>query len=210
MIEKIKKIFCRKNTVEAEKDVLTKIDEMFESLDSDVITLLIGEDFLEFKDLVIGTISEIREELKENTGFILPPVHIMDDEELQENEFVLQTHNKEVLRTFVIPNSSEIKKEIDYAIRYLFNNNIKDIFTSEITEKYINFVQRKQCWTVWNLTCTFSVAEIREVLINVLENKKTIRNISYIFEKFAEYALGDGYTQKPSVEKVSKKLNSVL
>ena len=91
MIEKIKKIFCRKNTVEAEKDVLTKIDEMFESLDSDVITLLIGEDFLEFKDLVIGTISEIREELKENTGFILPPVHIMDDEELQAGQ-VLESY----------------------------------------------------------------------------------------------------------------------
>lgn len=205
MINKIKKIFCKKEQ-DLEPSVLEKIDNMFEDLESDVITLLIGEDFIEYSDSILETISDYREELKEVTGFILPPVRVTSKSFLQENEFVLKVCEKEVFQQFVIPNEEHIVEDIRKSMEYLFENHLNEIFTCEITEKYINFVQNKRPYTIWNISVMYTIEEIREVLVNILMRKKSIKDVNNIFDKFVQCSLKSGFCSHVSTDKIANNI----
>ena len=195
---------------ENEQNVFEKIDEMFESLDSDIITLSVGEDLVNLKSILISTIDKYREELKNSSGFILPPVHILQNDSLQENEFVIKIREKDVLQKFVVPNQDETSKELQESLETIYSSHLDEIFTYETTEKYINIVQKKHIWTIWNISLFYSITEIREVLIQLLKSKKSIKNINYIFEKFADYTLDFGCCSRMPVNKLANKLSSIL
>lgn len=210
MKEFFKKIFKKEKIKEDEQNITEKIDNMFDSLDSDIITLLIGKDLTNLDSTIINTICEFRDELKNNSGFILPPIHILGNDSLQENEFVIKVRDKEVLQKFVISNQDETKKELRESLEIIYASYLDEIFTYETTEKYINIVQKKHIWTIWNITSLYSITEIREVLIQLLKSKKSIKNINYIFEKFAENALSSGFYEHHSAQRVAKKIAATL
>lgn len=210
MLEKIKKIFCKQKNTKDNSDIITIIDEMFNSMNSDIITLLIGEDFVEFENIILDTITDYREELKNSTGFILPAVHVLSDYELQENEFILKARGKDIERVFAVPNQTEIKKEIKNALKNLYKNNLEEIFTYEIAEKYVNAVQKNLLWTIWNISSMYTITDIRNVLIQILKNDKSIKDINYIFEKFADYTLELESCNRLSPQKIAQKLCLLL
>ena len=146
-----------------------KIENLFDSLRGDVITLCFGEDFIELKKLIMDTTWDFREELKEKTGFILPAIHILSDETLQENEIVVKVREKNVLQKFAIPNKTETEKEIKESLDFVYKNFLDEIFTYEIAEKYINTAQKTLLGTIWHVTAMYTVTEIREVLIKLLK-----------------------------------------
>ena len=205
MINKIKKIFCKKETI-AEQSILEKIDCMFDSLGSDVITLLIGEDFVQYSDSILKLISDYRDELKETTGFILAPVRVQSNQNLQENEFVLKVCEKKVFQQFVIPNEEHIIEDIRKGLKYLFEKHLDEIFTCEITEKYINFVQKNRPYTIWNITVMYTIEEIRNVLVNILMSKKSIKDVNNIFDKFMQYSLQSGFCSHVSTDKIANNI----
>lgn len=210
MLEKIKKIFCKQKDSENNQDVLAIIDEMFKSLDSDIITLLVGEDFNEFEKTIFDTIANYREELKNNTGFILPAVRVISECELQENEYILKIRGTAIEQVFAVPNQKEIKKEIKNTLENLYKNYLEEIFTYEMTEKYVSSVQNNLIWTIWNISSMYTITEIRDVLIQILKNDKSIKNINYIFEKFADCALELESCNRLSPQKIAQKLSSML
>ena len=53
-----------------------KIDNLFDLLSEDIVHLQIGEDLVPFGESIVELISSLREEIKEECGFILPPVRI--------------------------------------------------------------------------------------------------------------------------------------
>ena len=210
MKELLKKIFKKEEYKENEQNIIEKIDEMFESLDSDIITLLVGEDLTNLDSTIINTIGDFREELKNTYGFILPPVHILKNNRLQENEFIIKVRDKEVLQKFVVPKQDEIQKELRESLETIYSSYLDEIFTYETTEKYINVVQRKHLWTIWNITLLYSITEVREVLIQLLKSKKSIKNINYVFEKFADCTLDFDSCNRIPVNKLAHKLSSIL
>ena len=210
MIDFFEKFFCIKKAENVNYDVFDVLNSFFENKDSDTIAFLVGEDFLNFKDLIMDTIAKERNSLRKKTGFVLWAVHVLDNCELQENEFVIKIREKEVLRKFIIPNADEIEKEISEAINYIYNTNIEDIFTYEITEKYINSVQKDLPWTIWNITSIYTISDIREILIQLLKNKKSIKNIDYVFEKIAEHAFVYGFDTRCSPQKIAQNVCQAL
>ena len=211
MLEKIKNLF-KKETEEQflENSLDEKIENLFDSLRGDVITLCFGEDFIELKKLIMDTTWDFREELKEKTGFILPAIHILSDETLQENEIVVKVREKNVLQKFAIPNKTETEKEIKESLDFVYKNFLDEIFTYEIAEKYINTAQKTLLGTIWHVTAMYTVTEVREVLIKLLKNKKSIKNIVYVFEKFAECSLDSGFYTHNNPRKIAQELCSML
>ena len=211
MLEKIKNLF-KKETEEAPvtNSFEEQFDELFNSLGGNIITFEFGEDFVEYKDSILETIGKYRETLREKNGFIIPPVHILSNDKLQENEIIIKIREKQVLENFIIPNEKHLKKEVEKSLELVCENYIDDIFTCELTEKYINAAQNNLLGTVWNITALYSVVEIKEVLLKLLKSKKSIKNISYVFEKFAEHALSSGFCEHHSAEKLAKKIGANL
>ena len=211
MLEKIKNLF-KKETEETTNtsSFEEQFDELFNSLGGDVITLELGEDFVDYKDAILETIGKYRETLKEKNGFIIPSVHILSNDELQENEIIVKVREKQVLEKFIVPNEKHLKKEVEKSLELICENYIDDIFTYELTEKYINTAQNKLLGTIWHVTAIYTITEIRTVLVNLLENKKSIKNIVYIFEKFAEHALSSGFGEHHSAQKLAQKIGAAL
>ena len=89
----------------------------------------------------------------------------------------------------------------DYVLPIMFVKYLSDVY-AETTEKYINIVQKKHIWTIWNITLSYSITEIREVLIQLLKSKKSIKEIclelklNYKDYKYIIYDIKRGRTYK--------------
>lgn len=185
MLEKIIKLFNFQKNTETNETILNNIDDLFNSMNSDIITIFVGSDFTKLVDTIIETIKTTRTKVKEETGFIIPEIHILDDNNLQENELNLYIRGKKVLERFIVPNIKEIEKELQEILNIIYQEHLEEIFSLELVEKYIEFSREKLAWTIWNITSMYSISEIRNILIYILKNQKSIRDINYVFEKFA-------------------------
>ena len=184
MLDKLKQIFNLNNkTDNNQQSVEEKIEEAFNSLGEDIVKLEFGEDLIEFADMILERISEFRENLKTDTGFIFPPVHVLQAEVLQENELVFYVRGKEVEHEFIIPNEESVSKYIDEVLSRIFENYIDEIFTMEYLEKYINKVNS---WLVWDISKQLGAYDIKVVLTNLIKEKKSISDINRVFEKIDE------------------------
>ena len=90
MLEKLKNIFRLNKSVEKAWSIEDKIEALFSSLNSDTITLLVGNDFIDYSESILKIIDETRNEIKDTNGFILPLVHIKSSASLQENEVLFK------------------------------------------------------------------------------------------------------------------------
>lgn len=185
MLEKIIKLFNFQKNTETNETILNNIDDLFNSMNSDIITIFVGSDFTKLVDTITNTIKTTRMKVKEDTGFIIPEIHILNDDNLQENELNLHIRGKKVLQRFVVPNIKEIEKELQGILNIIYQEHLEEIFSLELVEKYIEFSREKLAWTIWNITNMYSISEIRNILIYILKNQKSIRDINYVFEKFA-------------------------
>ena len=97
MLEKIKNLF-KKETEELSttNSFEEHFDELFNNLGGDVITFEFGNDFIQYKEAILESIEKFREEEKDKTGFIIPAVHVLSNENLQENEIVIKIREKQV------------------------------------------------------------------------------------------------------------------
>ncbi len=187
MIERLKQLFRLKIATEnVSVSVEEKIEEAFNSLNQDILRIEFGSDIQEFIDAILEQIGEYRENLKNTSGFILPPVHLLVNNDLQENEIVVFLRNKEIIRDFLIPNEESVSKNIYEFLTQTYENNIDEIFSMEYVEKYINKVQMTNSWMVWDVTKQLGAYEIKTILVNILKSKKSISNINLIFEKIDE------------------------
>lgn len=211
MLQKIKNIFKKQDQTNI-KPVEEQIKDAFESLCADTIAIKIGEDLIDFGTEIVNEISILREDLKNETGFILPPVRVVGNDKfkLQENQFIIEIRGKKVIENFVIPNLKTTKEEIYSTLKQTSYNHIDQIFTMEICEKYINFVQQNNSWLIWDISKQLNGYEIREILINILKNKKSIFDIVYIFEQIEKELLYDRYRLSWNLEQLAAKVCSTL
>ncbi len=187
MIEKLKQIFNFNKAADAEKpSVEERIEEAFNSLGEDVLKIEFGSDITEFADVVLEKICELRENLKSETGFIFPPVHVLEQSYLQENEIIFYIRGKEVEHEFVIPNEESVERYVYDTLFNIFENCIDEIFTMEYVEKYITKVQQTNSWLVWSIACQLKTYEIKTILVNIIKEKKSIADINRVFEKIDE------------------------
>lgn len=209
MLEKIKQILHINKPEVISPTIQDQIDGMFNDLTSESLRFYIGSDLIEYCAAINSAIGELREEIKDECGFIFPVVRVTANDELQENECQLLICEKVVATDFVIPKEEEVKLSIGKLLRKGIDSNLSTIFSNEIVEKYIDFVQKNNGWLVWNVTSRLSTVEIKEILMDILESKKSISNISYIFEKIAAELFLDGRYVR-DVRKISQSVKKYI
>lgn len=188
MLERIKQLFNKKqlpdNTIEE------KIEELFEeTFSTDIIKFEVGSDIVDLEKDICSEIGEFREKIALKYGFIFPTVHVIQRSDLQENEIKIFVREKEVINDFLIPNSENILKEVNKNLEFIYKEYLDDIFSNEFIEKIINRTQLENSWLIWNISCRYTITEIKKVFLNILKQKKSIKNTAYILEKIGELSI---------------------
>lgn len=191
MLKRIKNLF-KKKTEEVELSVHEKIDNLYEELCSDTIQVYLGDDLTNLQKEFCDVIQKLREEIKDECGFIMPQVHIQNGLNLQENEFEIYVREELAGHEFLIPNPEGVREEFYDTLKTIIYDNINTIFTNDIAERYIDMAQRKNGWLIWNISRVLSVPEIKIILSDLINNGKSICNIGYVFEKIGDEILLDG------------------
>jgi len=194
MLKRIINLFCpkKKKEIFTTSDINEKINNLFDSLDENIIKIHIGTDLNSYRQLIYDTVFDIRVELQDECGFIIPTVNIEDNFFIQENELVIYIREKKIVNCFMIPNQISIQEEFYELFKSTVYEYIKTIFTNELTEKYIYAVQKNNNLLVWNLTNILSTIDIKTILTDIILQGKSISNINYIFEKIGEQVLSSG------------------
>lgn len=187
MIEKLKNLFKKKEE-KAEPTVEEHIADMFTELKVDAVKICIGGDLSEYGENLGCQLGEFRDNLFEKTGFIFPPVRVIVSDEIQENEFRILLREKLTLTGYCRLNQEDAVSEIINSLQNVYENNIDRIFSNEIAEKYIDTVQKQNGWLIWNLTNAMPAWGIRLVLVRLLQQGRSIKDINYIFDKICKYA----------------------
>lgn len=210
MIEMIKNLL-KLNKKKPEKDVYEKINDLFDSLGTDEITIQLGEDLVCYGGKIAEQVGELRNKIKDNTGLIIPPVRVMDNLDFQENEFRIKIRNEFVYTGFTVPKEDYAINEITRCLEDACMNNLDKVLTNEMVEKYIEVVQRNNGWLVWYLSRLIPTTGIKVILVDLIKNNKSINDITYIFEKICEQATKsrDMYTI-PDVYKIAEKIKLEL
>ena len=210
MIQRIK-TFINKCKSKYQYEKLSKtIDKMYSDFNSYVVCIEIGSDIVSFAKDVLDVIKEFRIEIKNQTGFIFQPIRVVDNCNLQENEYVIKVHGKVVLQDFVISTKDKVIESLKENLNELFVSYIEDIFTCEIMNKYIDQARKKNPYLVWNLVNTFSVYEIKMIFVHLLKNQKSIYNLSYIMEKIGQVTYGNDNSYCYDPIQVAKDLVAIL
>ena len=213
MLQKIKKLFHLERQ-EKSLSVYDKINNLFDSLNDDIILVQIGSDLSPHAEYICELISSLREEIKDECGFILPPVRVLENECYQENEYTIIVRGEYAVDGFLIPNRQGIDEEFYEAMKTVIYKKIDDLFTNELAEKYINTVQRENGLLIWNLTNILSVVDIKTILSDIISAGKSINNINYIFEKIGEQILSDGdyrdFSKKYNPHTISQAISKYL
>ncbi|MDO5305480.1 MAG: FHIPEP family type III secretion protein [bacterium] len=205
MIECLKKLINKKE--EKKVDVLTRIEEMYNSLTTDEILICVGADLSESAKKLCDKIAVLRENLFDSSGFILPAVRIVDKVSLQENEYHFQIQGNIAFVGFSLFSEDDAIAEISQNFELTCIEHISEIFSNRMTEKYVESVQRENAYLVWNLSNMLPIWDLKTILTDLIKDGKSIKNITYIFEKICEVTgkKGDGnYISDP--HKISKKL----
>ena len=210
MIETIKNLL-KLNKKEPEKDVYTRINELFESLGTDEISIQVGEDLVQFCSDISGRIWDLRNKIKDKTGLIIPPVRILDNLDLQENEYLIKIRNEEVYTGYTVPKEDYALNEIIRSLEQVCMDNLEKVMTNEMVEKYIEAVQRNNGWLVWYLGRMIPTTGIKVILVDLIKNGKSINDITYIFEKICEQATKNrDMCTIPDVKKIAERLKLEL
>ena len=209
MIRKVKQFFKKlfkpvDNT--GEQCVLDQVNSLYNSLNDDIIHISLGDDLIPFIEMIINTTFNARTAIKNQTGFIIPAIKYSSDSTLQENEISVMIRGNIAFNKFVIPNKENIEKEIKDTLDELYLNNLSDIFSNEMAEKYIDAVIVKNRKLVADISYYFSTVEIKYILKELLENGISIYNIDLIFEKISEQIFMHNNSRKHDIYSISKKI----
>ncbi len=163
-----------------------KVNQLFNQLGEEIIKIEIGDDLAQYAEYMCTAIEEFRENTMRKNGFILPLTNIIQNKDLQENELIIKVHGNETYHEFVIPTEEYVNKELNNALNVTVNSNLKNLFSNKIIEKYVDSARTGNEYLIYNICNTLTNYEIRDILVTLIENGKSINDIEYIFEKIGE------------------------
>lgn len=188
MIGMLKNLLHLKKPKTPQKSIDECISDLYDSLQVDVLAVAFGDDILPYAQNIVNGIGKFRIKLKDQSGFIIPPIRVINDKSLQENEIHILVRGHVVYSDFAVPTKEYVLKSIMTNLSSIATKNVSDIFSNEITEKYIDLVQRNNSWLIWNVLRMVPVTGIKVILVDILKAGKSIKDIVFVFEKICEYA----------------------
>lgn len=187
-------------------NIFEKTDRMFDDLNEDTVKIEFGNDVKEFIESIIFVTDIVREQIKKETGFIFPLIHYLTNTNLQENEIKVYLNGNELYSKFIIPVQEETEKEIEEILFDLFNNHLSEIFSNESVEKYFETVKKYNGKLAADIAYNLSSIEVKYILIDLIKKGKSIKNISYVFEKIAEQVFIGKIENKNKLIELSEKV----
>ncbi len=195
MIDLLRKILKSFGQKEESMSAADEVEGLYGSLNDDILQLVLGADLIALGKNFAEKISEIRKEIKSECGFILPPVRILDNKFIQENEFDIFINGKKIETGFLVPNYAGINEEFYETMKTVIYDNLQYLFTTKVAEKYIDSVQSYNSWLVYNLFLKISIIDLKTIMLDIINQGKSINNVNYILEQIGEHVLGDGKLQ---------------
>jgi len=193
IIEKIKKLLHIKpkqtEEIEIEPEIFRNPADLFDELGVYELSINCGEDFIGFVDALGDRIWDLRLDIKKRTGFIIPPIHITDSADLQENEIRINVRENTVYTDFLVPTNENFCDEVIKNLEIICFEYLEEIFSNEFVEKYIDHVNEKNSGLVMYLNRIIPVPAFKKIFIDIIRNGKSINDITMIFEKIAEAAM---------------------
>ena len=211
MIEMFKNLLKLNRKKQSIPSVEDRICDMFENLTVDELSIKIGEDLVPFAEELCVRISELRERLYENYGYIIPAVRILDSAELQENSYCIFLRENPAFVGYTVATVDYACEEIVNELEDICFKHIDIVFSTELTERYIEQAAKKVSGLVYFVTHFIPVTGIKDILINLIRERKSIKDINYVFSQICEQCANDTDTCKlRDPKKVFEKVKSKI
>ena len=239
------------------EEPLSDTNRLYSQQGSYIFLLCIGNGLLKIADSHQGGLNKqlntMREYLTDKYGYVIPPIKIMDNPELDEYEYAIYVRNNLAESGYVYPDkymvtaaqwdrlNDYIPDDAVFGIEPLYNTqaywinkedaenhkniiaaNAIDVIVSHLQKiaiKYadeiiskmdvINLMElvRSQDSTLVNdlVPTLISAIDLKKILINLIKEKVSIKDITYIFEQLNDFAR---FSKDPNV--LSEKLRTAL
>ena len=139
----------------------------------------------------------LREELADSLGYIIPNVRICNDYDLKNDEYEIFVRTKSIGK-FKFEESNEKLEQIIENLRKISLENISKIFLQENAQKLLDEVSNKKI--VETLLQNLSVEDVRLILIELINQKVSIKDNNYVFERMSVYS------NKPTLNEIIENL----
>lgn len=185
----LKNIYLRiKNRISPPKEVVPRPNyyTLFEEIDDEILTIEFGNDILAFHNEITDNVVNLRRKIMQETGFIFPLTQFLHNMDLQENQYLIKIMGKTVFEGYVVPNVKDATDEIIKNFENVVMNNFDKLLTNNTVENYLNHIEDLNPRLVCNTIRFLTLGDIKKILVEILNEGKSIRNITYIFEKINE------------------------
>lgn len=160
-------------------------DKILNYFGIDILKVSLPKNLKKLSTDLMAKIVGLREELADNLGYIIPNVRICNDYDLKDNEFEIFVRTKSVGK-FKLENENDILEQIIENLKEVCLKNISKIFLQENAQKLLDEVSNKK--VVETLLQNLSVEDVRLILIELVNQKVSIKDNSYIFERMSVYS----------------------
>lgn len=169
---------------------------MYERLGVDILSIRLGTGLLNYVDpecenIMLPLISEIRKELTDELGYIIPKVRCLDDKDLKPDEFRIYVRG--VVRDKFFAGKNTKNDEISNLLRRHFREccikNVKDILTRTDVIKLMEIVSSQDPTLVNDLIpARISAVDLRRILVSLISEEIPVKDVILIFERLCDYA----------------------
>lgn len=176
--------------------VLNSPNGMYERLGVDILSIRLGTGLLNYVDpecenIMLPLISEIRKELTDELGYIIPKVRCLDDKDLKPDEFRIYVRG--VVRDKFFAGKNTKNDEISNLLRRHFREccikNVKDILTRTDVIKLMEIVNSEDPTLVNDLIpARISAVDLRRILVSLISEEIPVKDVILIFERLCDYA----------------------
>ncbi len=177
-----------KNRISPPKETIPRPNyyTLFDEIDEETLCLEFGNDILLFHNDISEKLMDLRRQIMNKTGFIFPLTRFLHNMDLQENQYVIKIMGKTVYEGYVIPNAKDATEEIIKNLEKIILNNFDTLLTNNTVENYLNHIEDSNPRLVCNTIRYLTLGDIKKILVEILNEGKSIKNITYIFEKINE------------------------
>ena len=169
---------------------------MFERLGVDILSVRMGSALVDYadpelKNVLLPLIGNLRKELADELGYIIPKVRCLDDASYKPYEFGIYVRSIRRDTFFVdkFASQEDISKVVLEHMRMCFVKHVNDILTKKDVIKYMELVRSENPTLVNDLIPELiSAVDLRRILVWLIREEVPVTDVILIFERLCDFA----------------------
>ncbi|MGN1125723.1 MAG: FHIPEP family type III secretion protein [Candidatus Gastranaerophilaceae bacterium] len=167
----------------------------------DILKIGLSEKLKNVTEELMPLFTKLRTKLSFKLGYVIPNIRVFDDKGLKEDEYQIFVRNN-LVGKFTISNMDNKANEIIENLENACLENISKIFMQENVQRLMDAVKNKEI--VENIKENLSVEDVRLILIELMKQGISIKDIDYLLERISVY--GNLPTLSDILESIKKDL----